>query len=141
MLKGTFFLFWHRFIFQLPHGQSKTTLMATTFCYSFAHAVNITSSVASGCLLSHHNIWHDAQVAGKAYRYYDPKTKGLDFAGLLEDLEVCPPSAVLGCYPVTDASPCSCRLPPVVRLFFCMPAHTTPRELTPVLNSGRRFLR
>lgn len=44
---------------------------------------------------NHHNIWKDAQVPGKAYRYYDPRTKGLDFAGLLEDLGNAPSGSVV----------------------------------------------
>lgn len=39
---------------------------------------------------NHHNIWKDAHVTGKAYRYYDPKTRGLDFKGLMEDVESAP---------------------------------------------------
>eukprot|EP00897_Mesotaenium_endlicherianum_P010284 jgi/Mesen1/9284/ME000060S08717 len=36
---------------------------------------------------NHHNIWKDAQVSAKAFRYYDPKTRGLNFSGLMEDAE------------------------------------------------------
>jgi aspartate aminotransferase len=37
---------------------------------------------------SHHNIWRDAHVPQHTFRYYDPATKGLDFAGLMEDVKV-----------------------------------------------------
>jgi len=39
---------------------------------------------------NHHNIWRDAQVKSQTYKYYDPKTKGLDFSGLMEDLKNAP---------------------------------------------------
>lgn len=37
---------------------------------------------------SHHNIWRDAGVPIKTFRYYHPESKGLDFSGLLEDIKV-----------------------------------------------------
>lgn len=37
---------------------------------------------------SHHNIWRDAGVQIGTYRYYNPKTKGLDFNGFMEDVMV-----------------------------------------------------
>lgn len=37
---------------------------------------------------NHHNIFKDAGVDKKEYRYYKPETKGLDFDGLLADLKV-----------------------------------------------------
>ena len=37
---------------------------------------------------SHHNIWRDAGVPERLYRYYDPATKGLAFEGLMEDIQV-----------------------------------------------------
>ncbi|KAK9834357.1 hypothetical protein WJX84_005136 [Apatococcus fuscideae] len=36
---------------------------------------------------NHHNIFRDAQVEQKSFRYYKPETKGLDFEGLMEDLQ------------------------------------------------------
>ncbi|KAL3684346.1 hypothetical protein R1sor_002368 [Riccia sorocarpa] len=39
---------------------------------------------------NHHNIWKDAHVKAQTYRYYDPKTKGLDFSGLVEDIKNAP---------------------------------------------------
>lgn len=37
---------------------------------------------------NHHNIFKDAGVEKKEYRYYKPSTKGLDFEGLIDDLKV-----------------------------------------------------
>ena len=37
---------------------------------------------------NHHNIFKDAGVDKKEYRYYKPSTKGLDFEGLIDDLKV-----------------------------------------------------
>jgi aspartate aminotransferase len=37
---------------------------------------------------SHHNIWRDAQVPQRTFGYYYPDTKGLDFAGLMNDIKV-----------------------------------------------------
>jgi aspartate/tyrosine/aromatic aminotransferase len=37
---------------------------------------------------NHKNIFNDAGVPWKEYRYFDPKTVGLDFEGMVEDIEV-----------------------------------------------------
>ena len=37
---------------------------------------------------NHHNIWRDAGVDKAEFRYYDPRTQGLDFDGMMEDLKV-----------------------------------------------------
>jgi len=37
---------------------------------------------------NHHNIWRDANVPQKSYRYYNPATRGLDFDGFMEDVKV-----------------------------------------------------
>jgi aspartate aminotransferase, mitochondrial len=37
---------------------------------------------------NHHNIWRDAGVGKKEFRYYKPETRGLDIEGMLEDLKV-----------------------------------------------------
>lgn len=37
---------------------------------------------------NHKNIFNDARVPWSEYRYYDPKTVGLDFEGMLEDIKV-----------------------------------------------------
>lgn len=42
---------------------------------------------------NHHSIWKDAHVSARAFRYYDPKTRGLDFTGLMEDLKAAPPGS------------------------------------------------
>lgn len=38
---------------------------------------------------NHHSIWKDAGVPQQPYRYYKPETRGLDFEGLMEDVQVC----------------------------------------------------
>lgn len=40
---------------------------------------------------NHHNIWRDANVGQKPYRYYKPETRGLDFDGFMEDIKVSRP--------------------------------------------------
>jgi hypothetical protein len=37
---------------------------------------------------NHKNIFNDARVPWSEYRYYDPKTVGLDFEGMIADIEV-----------------------------------------------------
>jgi len=37
---------------------------------------------------NHMNIFNDAGVPWKHYRYFDPKTVGLDFEGMTADIEV-----------------------------------------------------
>lgn len=37
---------------------------------------------------NHKNIFNDAGVPWSEYRYYDPKTVGLDFEGMIEDIKV-----------------------------------------------------
>lgn len=37
---------------------------------------------------NHKNIFNDAKVPWSEYRYYDPKTVGLDFEGMVADIEV-----------------------------------------------------
>ncbi|KAK1257008.1 hypothetical protein QJS04_geneDACA023525 [Acorus gramineus] len=39
---------------------------------------------------NHHNIWRDAQVPQRTFHYYDPGTKGLDFASLMDDVKNAP---------------------------------------------------
>ena len=41
------------------------------------------------------NIFADSGVEWKNYRYYDPKTIGLDFQGMLEDLGQAPDGSVV----------------------------------------------
>lgn len=38
--------------------------------------------------ISHHNIWRDAQVPQRTFHYYHPESRGLDFAGLMDDVKV-----------------------------------------------------
>lgn len=37
---------------------------------------------------NHKNIFNDARVPWSEYRYYDPKTVGLDFEGMITDIKV-----------------------------------------------------
>lgn len=46
------------------------------------------STATSG---NHKNIFNDAKVPWSEYRYYDPKTIGLDFEGMIADIKVCFP--------------------------------------------------
>ncbi|XP_014518796.1 aspartate aminotransferase, mitochondrial [Vigna radiata var. radiata] len=39
---------------------------------------------------NHHNIWRDARVSIKTFRYYHPESKGLDFEGLMNDMKNAP---------------------------------------------------
>ncbi|XP_057450909.1 aspartate aminotransferase, mitochondrial [Lotus japonicus] len=39
---------------------------------------------------NHHNIWRDAGVPLKTFRYYHPESRGLDFSGLMEDIKNAP---------------------------------------------------
>ncbi|XP_047176989.1 aspartate aminotransferase, mitochondrial [Vigna umbellata] len=39
---------------------------------------------------NHHNIWRDAGVSMKTFRYYHPESKGLDFEGLMNDMKNAP---------------------------------------------------
>lgn len=39
---------------------------------------------------NHHNIWRDAGVPMKTFRYYRPESRGLDFSGLMDDIKNAP---------------------------------------------------
>lgn len=39
---------------------------------------------------NHHNIWRDAQVPQRTFAYYHPESRGLDFAGLMNDIKNAP---------------------------------------------------
>ncbi|GLU17874.1 hypothetical protein SLE2022_342240 [Rubroshorea leprosula] len=39
---------------------------------------------------NHHNIWRDAQVCKRTFHYYDPDTKGINFAALVDDIKNAP---------------------------------------------------
>ena len=39
---------------------------------------------------NHHNIWRDAGCEQDTFRYYKESTRGLDFEGLMEDVEKAP---------------------------------------------------
>ncbi|KAH9736880.1 Aspartate aminotransferase [Citrus sinensis] len=42
---------------------------------------------------NHHNIWRDAQIPERTYHYYDPDSKSLDFAALMDDIKNAPDSS------------------------------------------------
>jgi aspartate aminotransferase len=44
---------------------------------------------------NHKNIFNDAGVPWKEYRYFNPKTVGLDFDGMMEDIENSPDSSII----------------------------------------------
>eukprot|EP00245_Coleochaete_scutata_P001620 TRINITY_DN11_c0_g1_i1.p1 TRINITY_DN11_c0_g1~~TRINITY_DN11_c0_g1_i1.p1 ORF type:complete len:489 (+),score=93.14 TRINITY_DN11_c0_g1_i1:132-1598(+) len=44
---------------------------------------------------NHKNICADAGVEWKEYRYFDPKTVGLDFTGMIEDIKAAPKGSVI----------------------------------------------
>lgn len=44
---------------------------------------------------NHKNIFNDAGVPWSEYRYYDPKTVGLDFQGMIEDISAAPQGSVI----------------------------------------------
>lgn len=44
---------------------------------------------------NHHNIAKDAHIAVKEYKYFDPKTKGVDFEGLTKDLNGAPEGSAI----------------------------------------------
>lgn len=66
-------------------------------CLIFEHS---TSFFIAECLIgklwtpiyiltgNHKNIFNDAKVPWSEYRYYDPKTVGLDFEGMIADIQV-----------------------------------------------------
>lgn len=37
---------------------------------------------------SHHNIWREAQIPRRTFRYYHPDSKGLNFVALMDDIKV-----------------------------------------------------
>jgi aspartate/tyrosine/aromatic aminotransferase len=57
---------------------------------------------------NHHSIWRDAGVQRTEFRYYNPETKGLDFEGMMEDLEVCSRTLLLS-HPCLQSSCAACK--------------------------------
>ena len=53
------------------------------FLHAFVHTCML--DLPSG---NHKNILNDANVPWSEYRYFDPKTVGLDFEGMMTDIEV-----------------------------------------------------
>ena len=53
------------------------------------HLININFNGQQTCFAGNHkNIFNDARVPWSEYRYYDPKTVGLDFEGMISDIKV-----------------------------------------------------
>ncbi|KAH9673280.1 Aspartate aminotransferase [Citrus sinensis] len=48
---------------------------------------------------NHHNIWRDAQIPERTYHYYDPDSKSLDFAALMDDIKNAPDSSFFLLHP------------------------------------------
>lgn len=48
---------------------------------------------------NHHNIWRDAHVPRRTFRYYNPSTKGLNFAALMDDVKNAPDSSFFLLHP------------------------------------------
>ena len=44
---------------------------------------------------NHIGISNQLNLTQKTYRYYNPKTNGLDFEGMVEDLKALPPFSVI----------------------------------------------
>ncbi len=53
------------------------------------------------------NIFADAGVEWKWYRYFEPKTVGLDFEGMMEDLRGAPEGSVVILHGLPTSSPSS----------------------------------
>ena len=54
---------------------------------------------------NHKAIFSDAGVPWKTYRYFDPNTTGLDFAGMVADIEAAPDGSVILLHGATLALP------------------------------------
>ena len=50
---------------------------------------------SAGHAANHRNVFSDARIPIKTYRYYDPKAIGLDFAGMLADLQAAPTGSII----------------------------------------------
>ncbi|XP_022950910.1 aspartate aminotransferase, mitochondrial-like [Cucurbita moschata] len=48
---------------------------------------------------NHHNIWRDAQVPVRSYRYYHPDSKGLNFGAFMDDIKNAPESSFFLLHP------------------------------------------
>ena len=96
--------------------------------------------------VNHYAIWRDAGVAQATYRYYDPETKGLDFAGLLDDLRAAPGGSVVllhACaHNPTGAAAAAAAAAPhceggfapwlLIPLLFCVGASASARPVHPL---------
>ncbi|KAK8463396.1 hypothetical protein SEVIR_1G359000v4 [Setaria viridis] len=68
-------------------GTGSLRLAAAFIQRYFPEAKVLISSPTWG---NHKNIFNDARVPWSEYRYYDPKTVGLDFEGMIADIEAAP---------------------------------------------------
>ena len=64
------------------------------FLQRFAQGEKPTVYVPNPTWGNHNTIFGDAGLQVKPYRYYQPKTKGLDLEGLLADVKAAPPKSV-----------------------------------------------
>ena len=64
--------------------------------------------VMLGCAVQ--NIFADAGVEWKWYRYFEPETVGLDFEGLMEDLRAAPEESIVVLHGAMPPAPLCCSL-------------------------------
>lgn len=69
---------------------------------------------------NHKNIFADAGVKWSEYRYFDPETVGLDFAGMLDDLNNAPRGSVVILHGMTMTMPRILLMAQVVGLLVTM---------------------
>ncbi|KAL6012074.1 Aspartate aminotransferase, cytoplasmic [Asimina triloba] len=73
-------------------GTGSLRLAAAFIQRYFSDAKVLISSPTWG---NHKNIFNDARVPWSEYRYYDPKTVGLDFEGMIADIKAAPDGSFL----------------------------------------------
>ncbi|GAV87609.1 Aminotran_1_2 domain-containing protein, partial [Cephalotus follicularis] len=74
--------------FQGLFGTCSLRLVAALIERFFPREKVLISSPTWG--VNHKNIFNDARVPWSEYRYYDPKTVGLDFEGMIADIKAAP---------------------------------------------------
>ena len=98
-----------------------------------------------GCLRTgnHNKIFPVYGIEIRKYRYWDPSTRGLNFAGMIEDLTVS--DSLVVCILLSSAALPTNEYAVARRLRRTVPsscftrAHTTLRASTPRQSNGRRF--
>ena len=75
---------------QTLSGTGSCRLMAD-FMHRFAPGAKVYIPVPTWS--NHHNIWKDAGCEERTFRYYKPETRGLDFEGLMEDINNADPGS------------------------------------------------